>query len=87
LFAIALEGVTEDRRAVFPGGVAILAEIFAQLGIEQMRWAEGAMREGLLRHGGRYTHEDARDRTVRSMQYYHVDLDRPRARTDGIDAS
>lgn len=75
--AIALEGVTEDRRAVFPGGVAILAEIFAQLGIEQMRWAEGAMREGLLYDMvGRYTHEDARERTVRSMQQrYHVDLE------------
>jgi len=75
--AIAMEGVTDDRRAVFPGGVAILAEIFAQLGIEQMRWAEGAMREGLLYDMvGRYTHEDARDRTVRSMQQrYHVDLE------------
>jgi exopolyphosphatase/guanosine-5'-triphosphate,3'-diphosphate pyrophosphatase len=75
--AIALEGVTEDRRAVFPGGVAILAEIFAQLGIENMRWAEGAMREGLLYDMvGRYTHEDARERTVRSMQQrYHVDPD------------
>jgi exopolyphosphatase/guanosine-5'-triphosphate,3'-diphosphate pyrophosphatase len=74
--AIALEGVTEDRRAVFPGGVAILAEIFAQLGIEQMRWADGAMREGLLYDMvGRYMHEDARERTVRSMQQrYHVDL-------------
>jgi exopolyphosphatase / guanosine-5'-triphosphate,3'-diphosphate pyrophosphatase len=75
--AIALEGVTEDRRPVFAGGVAILAEIFAQLGIEQMRWAESAMREGLLYDMvGRYTHEDARDRTVRSMQQrYHVDLE------------
>jgi exopolyphosphatase/guanosine-5'-triphosphate,3'-diphosphate pyrophosphatase len=75
--AIALEGVTDDRREVFAGGVAILAEIFAQLGIEQMRWAEGAMREGLLYDMvGRYMHEDARERTVRSMQQrYHVDLD------------
>jgi exopolyphosphatase / guanosine-5'-triphosphate,3'-diphosphate pyrophosphatase len=75
--AIALEGVTDDRRAVFPGGVAILAEIFAQLGIEQMRWADGAMREGLLYDMvGRYMHEDARERTVRSMQQrYHVDQD------------
>ncbi|MEO8308971.1 MAG: exopolyphosphatase [Pseudomonadota bacterium] len=75
--AIALEGITDDRRAVFPGGVAILAEIFAQLGIEQMRWTDGAMREGLLYDMvGRYMHEDARERTVHSMQQrYHVDLD------------
>ena len=47
-----------------------------QLGIEQMRFAEGAMRDGLLYDMvGRYTDEDARERTVRSMQQrYHVDL-------------
>jgi exopolyphosphatase/guanosine-5'-triphosphate,3'-diphosphate pyrophosphatase len=41
-----------------------------------MRWSEGAMREGLLYDMiGRYTDEDARERTVRSMQLrYHVDL-------------
>jgi exopolyphosphatase/guanosine-5'-triphosphate,3'-diphosphate pyrophosphatase len=41
-----------------------------------MRWSEGAMREGLLYDMiGRFTHEDARERTVRSMQSrYHVDL-------------
>ncbi len=40
-----------------------------------MRVADGAMREGLLYDMiGRYTAEDARDRTVRSMQQrYHVD--------------
>jgi exopolyphosphatase/guanosine-5'-triphosphate,3'-diphosphate pyrophosphatase len=74
--AIPLESVTEERRAVFPGGVAILAAVFTQLKIKQMRWSEGAMREGLLYDMvGRYTHEDARERTVRSMQArYHVDM-------------
>jgi len=64
-----------DRRLSFAGGVAILAEVFEQLGIESMRVADGAMREGLLFDLlGRYTDEDARDRTVRSMQErYHVD--------------
>jgi exopolyphosphatase / guanosine-5'-triphosphate,3'-diphosphate pyrophosphatase len=74
--AIPLQSVTAERRSVFAGGLAILAEIFAQLKIRQMRWSEGAMREGLLWDMiGRYTDEDARDRTVRSMQHrYHVDL-------------
>lgn len=74
--AIGLNAVTEERRAVFPGGIAVLAEVFAQLKVKQMRFAEGAMREGLLYDMlGRYTHEDARERTVRSMQQrYHVDL-------------
>ena len=71
-----LNSVTDDRRLSFAGGVAILAEVFEQLGIESMRVADGAMREGLLYDLiGRYTDEDARERTVRSMQErYHVDL-------------
>jgi exopolyphosphatase/guanosine-5'-triphosphate,3'-diphosphate pyrophosphatase len=74
--AIRLSAVTAERRAVFPGGIAILAEVLEQLGVDQMRVADGAMREGLLYDMlGRYTHEDARERTVRSMQQrYHVDL-------------
>ena len=71
-----LSAITEDRKLSFAGGVAILAEVFEQLGIESMRVADGAMREGLLYDLlGRYTDEDARERTVRSMQErYHVDL-------------
>jgi exopolyphosphatase/guanosine-5'-triphosphate,3'-diphosphate pyrophosphatase len=71
-----LAPLTEDRRPVFPGGIAILAEIVAGLGIKEMRIADGAMREGLLYDMvGRYTDEDARDRTVRGMQQrYHVDF-------------
>jgi exopolyphosphatase/guanosine-5'-triphosphate,3'-diphosphate pyrophosphatase len=70
-----LASVTDDRRLSFAGGVAILAEVFEQLGIESMRVSDGAMREGLLYDLlGRYTDEDARERTVRSMQErYHVD--------------
>jgi len=67
--------VDDERRDVFPGGVAILAEVFEQLGLEEMRIADGAMREGLLYDMlGRFTDEDARERTVRAMQRrYHVD--------------
>src|SRR6516225_2765316 len=73
---LTLEPITEDRRPVFPGGLAILAEIFSVLDIKEMRIAEGAMREGLLYDMlGRYRREDARDRTVRAMQQrYHVDI-------------
>ena len=72
---IPLVSVDEERRTVFAGGLAILAEIFATLGIRQMRAADGAMREGLLYDlMGRLTAEDARERTVKSMQLrYHVD--------------
>jgi exopolyphosphatase / guanosine-5'-triphosphate,3'-diphosphate pyrophosphatase len=72
---IGLAAVTEERRAVFPGGVTILAEVFDVLGCERMEVADGAMRDGLLYDMiGRLTHEDARERTVRAMQArYHVD--------------
>jgi exopolyphosphatase / guanosine-5'-triphosphate,3'-diphosphate pyrophosphatase len=71
-----MTAITDDRKLSFAGGVAILAEVFEQLGIETMRVADGAMREGLLYDLlGRFTDEDARERTVRSMQErYHVDL-------------
>lgn len=71
-----LTSITDDRKLSFAGGVAILAEIFEQLGIEEMRVADGAMREGVLYDLlGRFTDEDARERTVRSMQArYHVDV-------------
>jgi exopolyphosphatase/guanosine-5'-triphosphate,3'-diphosphate pyrophosphatase len=70
-----LDAVTEERLPVFPGGVAILIEIIDALGITHMRLAEGALRDGLLYDMiGRLTDEDARDRTVGSMQRrYHVD--------------
>lgn len=74
--AIPLASVDDERRIVFAGGLVILTEVFATLGIRQMRAADGAMREGLLYDMmGRYTAEDARERTVRSMQQrYHVDV-------------
>jgi exopolyphosphatase/guanosine-5'-triphosphate,3'-diphosphate pyrophosphatase len=74
--ALQLASITDDRRPVFPGGTAILAEVFEVLGIESMRIADGAMREGLLYDMvGRITDEDARERSVRGMQQrYHVDL-------------
>ena len=71
-----LASITEDRRPVFPGGTVILTEIFDVLGLQDMRIADGAMREGLLYDMlGRFKNEDARDRTVRAMQKrYHVDI-------------
>jgi exopolyphosphatase / guanosine-5'-triphosphate,3'-diphosphate pyrophosphatase len=72
-----LDSVSEDRRPVFPGGTVILAEIITALGIAQMRFVEGALRDGLLYDMvGRMTRSDARERTVASMQRrYHVDLE------------
>lgn len=75
--AMPLASLTADRRNVFAGGLTILSAVFSQLKLAHMRWSEGAMREGLLYDMvGRFTHEDARERTVRSMQQrYHVDME------------
>jgi len=70
-----LPEVDGERAPVFPGGLAILLEIVESLGIDRVRVAEGAMREGLLYDlMGRFTDEDARVRSVRAMEKrYHVD--------------
>lgn len=78
-------GLSEERAPVFPGGLAILAEVFSALGIREMRVAEGALREGLLYDMiGRLTDEDARVRSVRAMESrYHVDT----AQADRVEAT
>lgn len=71
-----LPELTEDRAPIFPGGVAILAELLSVLEIKSLKVGDGALREGLLYDLlGRLTDEDARVRTVRAMQgRYHVDV-------------
>jgi exopolyphosphatase/guanosine-5'-triphosphate,3'-diphosphate pyrophosphatase len=71
-----LPGMSEDRRDVLVGGVAILSAIFEGLELEHMRTSQGAMREGLLHDLlGRIRHEDLRERTIRSLgERYHADL-------------
>ena len=70
-----LRGLSERRAQVWPGGLAIVAELFAALRIDKLHTSEGALREGLLYDlSGRLQHEDARQRTVRAMAgRYHVD--------------
>jgi exopolyphosphatase/guanosine-5'-triphosphate,3'-diphosphate pyrophosphatase len=70
-----LPEVDSERAPVFPAGLAILLEVVENFGIERVRVAEGAMREGLLYDlMGRFTDEDARVRSVRAMEKrYHID--------------
>ena len=70
-----LAEVDAERAAVFPAGLAILLEVVENLGVDRVRVADGAMREGLLYDlMGRFTNEDARVRSVRAMEKrYHVD--------------
>jgi exopolyphosphatase/guanosine-5'-triphosphate,3'-diphosphate pyrophosphatase len=80
-----LAGLAHERRDVLPGGLAILIEVFDRLGIERMRVADGALREGLLYDLlGRLTDEDARARSVRAMERrFHVDT----AQADAVEAT
>lgn len=69
-------GLRDDRKAVIPGGLAILYTLFTHFGIEQMRPAKGALRQGVMidlherllatRAGARG--QDARDITVTALQ-------------------
>jgi exopolyphosphatase/guanosine-5'-triphosphate,3'-diphosphate pyrophosphatase len=64
-----LPGLSEQRRPVFAGGIAILIEVMSALDIPCMQVSDGALREGLIYDMvGRLTNEDARVRTVRSME-------------------
>lgn len=70
-------GVREDRQSIFPAGFAILMAAFESLGIERLKFADGALREGLLYDMvGRIQHEDVRERTIQALQArYHVDVE------------
>lgn len=70
-----LEGLSADRAAVLPGGLAIMTAAFEALGIERMTTASGALRDGVLYELlGRIHHQDTREATVNSfMRKYHVD--------------
>ena len=75
LDAVELAGLTRDRRPVILGGFAIMAGLFAELGIEHMTVAETAMREGILYDLlGRFHKQDMREATVDEfMRRYHID--------------
>ena len=71
-----LDGLSERRAQVWPGGLSILAELLHVLNIERLHISDGALREGLLYDLlGRLQHEDARERTVTAMMSrYQVDV-------------
>jgi len=75
-----LKGLSDERKPVFPGGVAVLLAVFKHIGVNQMQVSDEALREGLIYDMiGRDHHEDARDRTVKSLsKRYDVDLDQAR---------
>ena len=72
---VELIGLKDDRRAVWPGGLAIMLAAFDELGIESMEVTDAALRIGVLYDLlGRSQHHDMRFVTVEQfMQRYAVD--------------
>jgi exopolyphosphatase/guanosine-5'-triphosphate,3'-diphosphate pyrophosphatase len=77
---LSIEGLREDRIPVIAGGAAIMSAVFAELGLEHMTVADGALRDGVLWDLlGRVHHRDIREVTVDQFaQTYHVDRDQAR---------
>lgn len=64
-----MKGLKADRAAVFPGGFMILYALFEALNLQEMRFSEGALREGAIYDLlGRIHQEDTREISIRSLQ-------------------
>lgn len=70
-----IAGLSEDRIGVFVAGVAILSAVFENYRIEQMRYSDGALREGVLYSFERHFQvDDIRERTVTSLiKHFWID--------------
>ncbi|HSD59886.1 MAG TPA: exopolyphosphatase [Burkholderiales bacterium] len=75
-----IPGMRADRAPILPGGFAILYAAFAELDIQHMTPANGALRQGVLYDLlGRYHRKDMREATVAEfMHRYHVDQSQAR---------
>ncbi|NKN34535.1 Ppx/GppA phosphatase family protein [Marichromatium bheemlicum] len=66
--ALDFKGLSDERRPVFAGGVAVLCAVFETLGIEHLQVCDYALREGLIYEmAGRNQLEDVRERTVATL--------------------
>ncbi|MDE0061961.1 MAG: exopolyphosphatase [Gammaproteobacteria bacterium] len=70
-----LPGLSEQRRSVFPGGMAVLTAVVDALRLGTLRASRGALREGLLYDLlGRAHDRDIRESTVQNLMVrYHID--------------
>jgi exopolyphosphatase/guanosine-5'-triphosphate,3'-diphosphate pyrophosphatase len=74
---LSLKGLSDERRPVFAGGVAVLRSLFSTLDIQHMRVSDQALREGLIYEMvGRLEHEDTRERTVATLsRRFDIDVE------------
>ena len=73
-----LPGLSDDRQAVFLGGVLVLAALFESLQLTKMVAAEWALREGLLfDQKGRLQNQDIRQASVEALaKRFHVNMEK-----------
>ena len=65
---VRIAGLSEGRKPVFIGGLAILLACFETLGIDELLISRFALREGLLQDQlGRLEHRDPRDKAVKAL--------------------
>lgn len=70
--AFELPGLSERRRPVIAGGLAVLIGVFEALGIRRMEATASALREGVLYDLlGRLAHADVRERTIARLAEHH----------------
>ncbi|MDE2402438.1 MAG: Ppx/GppA family phosphatase [Burkholderiales bacterium] len=80
--ALALPGLKPERKAVLGGGLSILYTLAMHFGIEALRPAKGALRQGVIfdleeriEAASTQSQRDQRDASVRELQRrFHVDL-------------
>lgn len=72
---LTITGLAQERKQVFPSGLAILIALFRQLNISGMTLSGGALREGVLYSMlPQLQHTDVRNRTVNSLMVrYFID--------------
>ncbi len=77
---LSLPGLSDERKAVFVPGLAILCGVFDALAIRELRLSDGALREGVLYEmEGRFRHQDIRSRTAQSLaSQYNIDREQAR---------
>lgn len=78
--ALSLPGLSEERKAVFVPGLAILCGVMDALAVKELKLSDCALREGVLYEmEGRFRHQDIRMRTAKSLaEHYNIDSDQAR---------
>ncbi|MGB1256991.1 MAG: exopolyphosphatase, partial [Thiolinea sp.] len=74
---LAIPGLSDERKPVIAGGLAILLSTFEALGIREMQVSEGALREGLVYDRiDQIQHGDLHEKTVAALQSrFHIDTE------------